>query len=44
MQGRTEPEARIAMMNTYLYRPGWWNDSITFTYDLDDMEASKTEN
>jgi len=44
MQGRTEPEARIAMMNTYLYRPGWWNDSLTFTYDLDDLEASKTDN
>lgn len=44
MQGRTNPEARIAMMNTFLYRTGWWNDSITFTYDLDDPEATKTEN
>ena len=32
------------MMNTYLYRKGWWNDSIAFTYDLDDLEASKKEN
>ena len=44
MQGQTDPEARIAMMNTYLYRPGWWNDSITFAYDLDDLEATKTSN
>lgn len=44
MQGNTDPEARIAMMNTYLYRPGWWNDSLTFTYDLDDLEAAKKDN
>ena len=44
MQGNTHPEARIAMMNTYLYRPGWWNDSLTFTYDLDDLEAAKKDN
>ena len=44
MQGNSDPEARIAMMNTYLYRPGWWNDSLTFTYDLDDLEAAKKDN
>lgn len=44
MQGVTDPEARIAMMNTYLYRPGWWNDSLTFTYDLDDLEGAKKDN
>lgn len=44
MQGNTDPEARIAIMNTYLYRAGWWNDSLTFTYDLDDLEAKKKEN
>lgn len=44
MQGFTDPEARIGMLKTYLYRPGWWNDSITFTYDLDDLEARKKEN
>lgn len=44
MQGNTDPEARISMMNTYLYRAGWWNDSLTFTYDLDDLEAKNKEN
>ncbi len=44
MQDNSDPEARIAMMNTYFYRPGWWNDSLTFTYDLDDLEASKKDN
>lgn len=44
MQGNTDPLARISLMNTYLYRPGWWNDSVTFTYDLDDLEVKKTEN
>jgi regulator of sirC expression with transglutaminase-like and TPR domain len=44
MQGNSNPEARIAMMNSYLYRKGWYNDSITFTYDLDDLEAAKKEN
>lgn len=44
MQGNTDPLSRIGMMNTYLYRAGWWNDSLTFTYDLDDLEAKKKEN
>lgn len=44
MQGRTDPLVRISMLNSYLYRRGWWNDSITFTYDLDDLEAAKKEN
>lgn len=44
MQGQNDPLARISMMNTHLYKPGWWNDSLTFTYDLDDLEAAKTDN
>jgi len=40
----TDPEARIGLLNTYFFRPGWWNDSITFTYDLDDLEATRKEN
>ena len=43
-QGTTEPEARIGAMNTFLYRAGWWNDSLTFTYDLDDLDANKISN
>jgi hypothetical protein len=41
-QGKTDPLLRIGLMNTYLYRPGWWNDSITFTYNLDDLEGDST--
>ncbi len=41
-QGHTEPLVRIGLMNQYLYRPGWWNDSVTFTYNLDDLEADST--
>lgn len=44
IQDNSDPEVRIAMMNSYLYRKGWYNDSITFTYDLDDLAAAKKEN
>ena len=44
MQGAVDPESRIGMMNTYLYRSGWWNDSLTFTYDLDDLKGKQKEN
>src|SRR5690606_35916954 len=44
LQGVEDPEARIGMMNTYLYKPGWWNDSLTFTYDINDLEARAKEN
>jgi regulator of sirC expression with transglutaminase-like and TPR domain len=43
-QDRTDAFSRIGLLNTYLYKPGWHNDSITFTYDLDDLEAAKKEN
>jgi hypothetical protein len=42
-EGKTDPTVRISMMNTYLYRPGWWNDGITFTYNLDDLDADSTD-
>jgi len=38
------PEDRIRAMNSYLYRPGFWNDSITFTYDDDDLQVTKLDN
>ncbi len=41
-QDRTDPLQQIALLNTYLFRSGWWNDSITFTYNLDDLEADST--
>ncbi len=41
-QGKTNPLVRIGVMNQYLYKPGWWNDSVTFTYNLNDLEADST--
>ncbi len=41
-QGKADPVFRIGLMNTYLYRPGRWNDSITFTYNLNDLEGDST--
>lgn len=43
LRGRNEPEQRIGMMNTYLYRPDWWNGNATFEYNRDDLLAQKKE-
>jgi len=43
LRGRSEPEQRIGMTNTYLYRPGWWNGNIAFEYNRDDLLAQKKE-
>jgi regulator of sirC expression with transglutaminase-like and TPR domain len=43
-QGVTDSEVRIGLMNTFLYRPGWWNDSLTFDYDLEDLAANEKKN
>lgn len=40
----TKPEDRIGALNTYLFKPGFWNDSITFCYDDDDLNAKKLDN
>ncbi len=40
----TNPDERIRALNTYLYKSGVWNDSITFSYDDDDLHASKLDN
>ena len=40
----TNPEDRIRALNTYLYKPGFWNDSITFSYDNDDLQVTKLNN
>jgi regulator of sirC expression with transglutaminase-like and TPR domain len=42
-KGVTDPSARIGLLNSYLFRPGPWNDSITFTYNLDDLGADSTK-
>lgn len=38
------PLVRIGAINTFLYLPGAWNDSITFKYDFDDIVVTKREN
>lgn len=43
-QGSSDPLARIGLLNTYFFKPGWWNDSITFNYDLNDLEAQQKGN
>jgi regulator of sirC expression with transglutaminase-like and TPR domain len=43
-KGNMDPVARIGLLNTYFFRPGWWNDSIFFTYDLDDLDAARKNN
>lgn len=43
-KGNADPVVRIGLLNTFFLRPGWWNDSIVFTYDLDDLEATRRDN
>jgi len=40
----TDPNDRIAALNTYLYKPGYWNDNISFSYDDDDLHVTKLDN
>ncbi len=40
----SDPNDRIAALNTYLYKPGYWNDSISFSYDDDDLHVTKLDN
>lgn len=40
----TDPDLKIRALNTFLYRPGPWNDSITFDYDYSDPKAQKRTN
>ncbi len=38
------PDDQIRALNTYLYRKGVWNDSITFSYDDDDLHTTQLSN
>lgn len=38
------PDDQIRALNTYLYRKGVWNDSITFSYDDDDLYTTQLSN
>lgn len=40
----TDPEKKIRALNSFLYQKGYWNDSITFDYDYDDLQSLKREN
>jgi regulator of sirC expression with transglutaminase-like and TPR domain len=40
----TDPDKRVRALNTFLYRKGEWNDSITFGYDDDDLHVRKLSN
>lgn len=39
-----EPDLRIRALNSYLYKPGVWNDGVTFCYDDDDLHVTKRSN
>lgn len=38
------PDERVRALNTYFYKPGRWNDGITFGYDDDDLHVTKLSN
>lgn len=40
----SDPDQRVRAMNTYLYKKGFWNDSITFSYDEEDFHTTKLSN
>jgi hypothetical protein len=40
----TDPDRRVRALNTFLYKKGEWNDSITFGYDDDDLHVKKLSN
>lgn len=39
-----DADDRIAALNTYLYKKGYWNDNIIFIYDDRDLQVTKLEN
>jgi len=40
----TDPNDIIPALNTYPFKPGYWNDNITFCYDDDDLQVTKLNN
>lgn len=43
-QGASDPVKRIGLLNTFFFKAGWWNDSVVYTYDLDDLDARRLDN
>lgn len=39
-----DPENRVRALNSYLYQPGIWNDSLTFSYDDNDLHVTQPKN
>lgn len=39
-----DPDQRIRALNTFIYRKGYWNDSISFHYDDSDLHVTKLSN
>lgn len=39
-----DPEQKLRALNSFLYQKGFWNDSITFSYNHDDIQGFKREN
>lgn len=37
-------DERIRALNTFIYKPGPWNDNITFQYDNEDLHVQKLSN
>jgi hypothetical protein len=44
IQKETDPDRLIGLLNTFVYRPGWWNDHLAFSYDSTDVDGSKMPN
>lgn len=40
----TDPDRRIRALNTFIYRKGYWNDSVSFHYDDSDLHVTKLSN
>lgn len=38
------PNERVRALNTYFYKPGHWNDGISFGYDDNDLQVTKLSN
>lgn len=38
------PNDKIAALNTFLFKPGYWNDNIIFSYDDTDLKVREKDN
>lgn len=40
----SNPDEKVRALNTFLYKKGYWNDDISFSYDDKDLEVTKLDN